>query len=401
MRPHGHSLRTAVVANKRPRFGWHQPGGHGIGCFAGGNDGSQHWALSFVKNKRRIRGCSASVQHFERRMDAMKKIIWALLCCAVSVIVFSGCSTASNRDSGRTNSETAVNTIGNTGGNIANWGYAALQGDWIYYSDQNDNGKLDKIKTDGSGKIKLSAERTAYLNVVGDWIYFTDFSDQNRLAKIRTDGSEKTVLTDEGAFYLNVIGDWIYYSGSGLTKIKTDGSEKTILSDDRVSIINVVADWIYYCRPSPEGEKFGGAIYKIKTDGSEKTKLCDDAASIINATDDWIYYCYTPATVEKGTTRGFGDFGELYKIRTDGTEKTKLSSDRAAYINVVGDWIYYADDGDNDKLYKIKTDGTEKNRLFDDVATRINVVGDWIYYDHGYFGMYQIKTDGSGRHRVQ
>ena len=42
---------------------------------------------------------------------------------------------------------------------------------------------------------------------------------------------------------------------------------------------------------------------------------------------DWIYYC----NVSLGYT--------LYKIRTDGSERTKLSDDSSLYINVIGDWV--------------------------------------------------------------
>jgi hypothetical protein len=43
-------------------------------------------------------------------------------------------------------------------------------------------------------------------------------------------------------------------------------------------------------------------------------------------------------------------------------------------------WIYYNSVYDNFGLYKIKLDGSGKTKLCDDYAWCINVVGDWLYY---------------------
>ena len=42
----------------------------------------------------------------------------------------------------------------------------------------------------------------------------------------------------------------------------------------------------------------------------------------------------------------------------------------------LGDWIYYVNSGDNDRIYKIKSDGTEKTKLADDEASNINAAGE-------------------------
>ena len=62
---------------------------------------------------------------------------------------------------------------------------------------------------------------------------------------------------------------------------------------------------------------------------------------------DWIYYCNS------------SDGHKIYKIRTDGTQRTKLNDDYSKDINVVGDWIYYENISD-DELYKVRTDGTQR-----------------------------------------
>jgi hypothetical protein len=48
---------------------------------------------------------------------------------------------------------TAENIYGNTVGNISNWGYAAIQNDWIYYHNGSDDGKLYKIRIYGGQRV--------------------------------------------------------------------------------------------------------------------------------------------------------------------------------------------------------------------------------------------------------
>ena len=50
------------------------------------------------------------------------------------------------------------------------------------------------------------------------------------------------------------------------------------------------------------------------------------------------------------------------------------------HINVLGDWIYYVNNSDDLHIYKIKTDGTGRKKLSDTFADYMTVVGDYIYY---------------------
>jgi hypothetical protein len=64
-------------------------------------------------------------------------------------------------------------------------------------------------------------------------------------------------------------------------------------------------------------------------------------------------------------------------------------------------WIYYANPYDSLKLYKIKLDGSEKTKLCNDKPNQINVVGRTIYYQNTNketkSGLYMIGIDGSQR----
>jgi hypothetical protein len=60
--------------------------------------------------------------------------------------------------------------------------------------------------------------------------------------------------------------------------------------------------------------------------------LSDDILSQINVVDDWIYF----ATYEENDQ---GIIQEMYKMKTDGNGRTKITNDKVGEMNVVGDWI--------------------------------------------------------------
>jgi len=288
-------------------------------------------------------------------------------------------------------------TYGNTSGNLANGGYATLSDDWIYYSIWNDDelgGYLSKMHIDSTEQIHLSDVFATHINIVGDWIYYISWND-NGLYRTRTDGSETIKIED----YINyagglvVVEEWIYYVDFDLCKIRVDGTDKTVLlNDGTVRNIFVVDDWVYF-----NYQKWDGSFvtekgcYRIRTDGTEKTKLNDDINTCIIISDDWIYYC------------NVGDDYSLYRMHIDGAEKTKLSDNSIATFNVIENWVYYTDNSDG-YLYKMCIDDAEKILLATDNAEYIYIVGDWIYYvnyiEYGITPLYKMRMDGTERQEV-
>jgi hypothetical protein len=140
----------------------------------------------------------------------------------------------------------------------------------------------------------------------------------------------------------------------------------------------------------------------MRTDGSEKQELfIGDASSfygqapeynsdygLFNVSENWIYYAAG---------------NEIYKIRTDGSDKQLLGNetDNFHQINVSGDYIYYLTfDPDYDfptASCRLKTDGSGKEIIkLGECGVDINVVGDWIYYEKPYgIGIFKIRTNGT------
>jgi hypothetical protein len=187
--------------------------------------------------------------------------------------------------------------------------------------------------------------------------------------------------------------------------MKTDGTlNSEVINDSSIisvdPFINVVGDWIYttcYVK-DPTTSIFSSYICKINTQDGNIIKIDDDYAYRINSLDDWIYY------------KKANDYYNIYKIRVDGTQKTKITynteNDGMVY-NFVATYqgIYYSvsvENSDFDKmgLYKINNDGSGITKLTDLKASFINVINNWVYFQDGGKGSYKIMNDGSNLQKL-
>jgi len=301
---------------------------------------------------------------------------------------------------------TPPNKQGNTSGNIANGGIAAIQGDWIYYR----NNGIWKIRTDGTEKQKLTDDIVAYINVIGDWIYYNgrDFDETEiNIRRIRTDGTQKANLNNVNSWYVTVIGDWIYYlqttfdeygymMGGDIYKTKTDGTEvKQLTNSGYISSFSVDNGFIYYMF------LFEREIHVIDTNGENASTINVDTtwgmSSFLGAPvivqDSWIYCFYHHSEGEMGANG-------ILKINKDGASTIVGYSHN---FNIDGEWIYgrvrVFDDWFNasNTIFKSNiNDNTGSIKLTDISNTfgPINIVGDWIYFLDSDV-LYKMKTDGS------
>ena len=233
------------------------------------------------------------------------------------------------------------NLIGNTAVYLG--AFVAVQGDWVYYIDSVGTHitGIFKSRHDGSGTVELNRlmEKGFWvqynLNVYDDWIYFSAVNMNTNpstvpLMRMRTDGTDLEELFvgvsgDNHIHHVSIVDDWIYfYVGSrGLLKSRLDGSDLTLVSDKLyMQYINVVGGWIYYYDEEESG------IFKIRTDGTEKTKLLEYV--------NW-YDIYGHDIIMHG-------------------------------INVIGGWVYFASNEDN-MFHRMRTDGSGRQRYENPLAT--------------------------------
>lgn len=261
---------------------------------------------------------------------------------------------------------------GNSNGNIINGGYAASQGDYVYYRSRSSTG-LFKMKRDGSQKVQLCKDSVKYINVLGNYVYYSDLSDNGKIYRIKTDGTDKQKIVDDQAEFVNVSGNYIYYSnqynGGKIYRTNLDGSNRILINYDNSSYLSVDGDYLYYSRVS-DFEK----IYKIKNDGSNIFQLNYTSSTYVTASNGYVYYI---------DYRGDGD---IYRVKNDGSERIKLNAlsydDNHVYsMNVDGNYIYYKVNNNQGKnyLYRIKTDGTEKTLISTEYVYNINIINGTVF----------------------
>lgn len=311
-----------------------------------------------------------------------------------------------------------VEEKGNTNANIANGGKACEKDGFIYYSGAN-NG-LYKMKSDGTEKVKLLDDSVADINVVDGWIYYLNVRDYNenpnsRIYKVKIDGTCKTeVYSQDNISNLIVINDWVYYKafsnynpGYSIYKIKVDGTDKMqIINEGFIRYINVNDGYIYYNTPNE--------IDKIKVDGTGKTKIYDlsKPSEFMTIDNQNIYFDLAGMDYFRHNIYKMDFDGKaLQKVITFNSDATELFN--PYFFNLDGDWVYYSvEDKSENSIYKVKTSGTQNTKLIGDSCNNINILGNTLFcnkveYASGNYNqptfkkeLYTINKDGSQKQNV-
>lgn len=286
---------------------------------------------------------------------------------------------------------------------------AQISGDWIYYVNSNkpSSNEIWKIKKDGTNKTFLTGEGyIKKITIEGNWIYFiNNYKKGNKLYRIKNDGTELTLITEDTVDDYKIYKDCIYDSEPNSTstnrkinKMNLDGKNKSLLADGNTILENyMLGDWIYYEKNSLTYAK--GEIYKVKYDGSETINLVSyNSGDTANLTidcilGDWIYY-------DTNTGDGIG----RYKVKIDGYDRGILDKDAFISNSTVkaGDWYYYIDPSDYGHLYRVKIDGTQKTKLTDESVSWFKIYNEKIYYNDKQEmsgQVYSVNLDGSDKSR--
>lgn len=212
----------------------------------------------------------------------------------------------------------------------------------------------------------------------GSWIYYIEFDDGNPVGiyKVKNNGS-KTIKVKGGYFeYINVIDKYIYClekdeekNQYNLVKMKTNGDKKEIIAKNiDYAPITATEDRVYYFKD--------GSFYRIKTNGSDRQKLSDKDISYYEISGKMIYYIYE----NEGSSY-------IAKMKLNGEKNVRIGKmDDSSYIalHVKGNKVYYVmyDSEQRYKLYKMKTNGEKEERLytFSNPIENINMQDDTVYY---------------------
>jgi hypothetical protein len=311
--------------------------------------------------------------------------------------------------------------------NLMNAGCLVNYGDTILYAWRNGDKAVYKIE-DPAHTLKVVDEIQATQLLVNDNCGFIidheHFPDSSfGIYRFEPDVSNiQEVYQDERQMFgVFCDDDWLYYCVHNiitchadepppgqeprmynyytLYKIDYDGKEihEVLNHIDDLNMPYISDGWIYYSSNLPDWaveqenlDEMAKGLYKIKLDGTRKTKLLDTIPfSPIIKKGNWLLY----------------SLDGIYRLKIDGSEKVKLSDDHAAKLNVKDQWIYYTAFDDNISLYRIDWDGNNRQKMSTQERVQdIAIIGDWVYFqvDQGHtWSLYRIKTDGTNEERIE
>ncbi len=231
-------------------------------------------------------------------------------------------------------------------------------------------GGIVSIDHDGSNSTKIVQDKAYQIVMMGDYIYYINNSDDSCLYKVKTDGTSKTKLGSTKVAEIDKANNFIYYiSNYKVNKVGQEGEGQSQLNyDDVVSWILVEGNDLFY---KVFNFDHGARLKKSDLNGSNSVEIVSDEPSgyvVSNNNtnvdfwyahnehilDGWIYF------VNKS------DSNSIYRVKIDGSEKFKISSDFVEDkndIEIVGNYIYYRNSNDGNKYYRINLDGNNRQAL--------------------------------------
>ena len=320
------------------------------------------------------------------------------------------------------------NRKGNTIGNIRNYGYATIDGEWIYYlAPSEDNSKLGifKIRNNGEDKKEIIMRDDIdiiSLNVYGNYIYFigtntAGFNENNELDnkiyRMKLDGSDLEIINDnelnDTSYEIFVVNNHVYYTGVNgeIAKMDLDGSNKTTVLDNQLGYLAVSPEYIIYDsfdEKDFEDDSNTVTDANIVTNGEQDTNTIENTVenpaenTVENSAENTIENDAVESDSEEVSDKGY----VTYIMNLDGTNKRPIIKDKKLYcVNIEGDYIYYTDkDG---KIYRTKIDSNVEELLYDIKSYNFNTNGEYGYYlyeknvedEDTELCIYRSKLDGS------
>lgn len=304
--------------------------------------------------------------------------------------------------------------VGNTIGNIRNYGYSTTDGKYIYYLAPNEDSTavgIFKIRKNGKGdpeKLFMEDLDVVSINVYNGYLYFIGvspdkYSDEdeinNKIYKMKTNGKQLTVINDNefnnDCYEIYAVNGHIYYIGTdnNIYKMSLNGTDRTLVSENATGYLGVTDKYIIYNAETSGAEDY--TTYIMDLDGSNQRPIIEGQRLYsVNIEKNYVYY----TNIDK----------QICRTKIDSGEEELLVDTTAYNMNLKDNYIYFLNYKDVENgdytvcLYKVKNDGSEKEatsiKELDTYSSFINVVGDWVVYmdsneTEGFINL--VKTDGS------
>ena len=231
-------------------------------------------------------------------------------------------------------------------------------------------------------------------------VFFANPDDENRLYSMDANGSNLKKLCNDTVMYINADSHYVYYvrdndlSAAGhnffsfhnnsLCRLDRKDSHVTVLDPDPCLYASLIGNYIYYLHYDNETAT---TLYKIKIDGTERTKLSNTYQFTCSSNGQYFYY------------NNMSTDGSIwvYDTATDGTYQVYSCNSYKPTVSGDGN-AYYLDVDNNYSLVHTNLSAGSPTVLTTDSIDTYNVYGSYIYYqryDENSPALCMIKNDGS------
>jgi hypothetical protein len=272
-------------------------------------------------------------------MDIIKKILIALFIVTLLAI---GIIWGYSHDKTYDNDE---NEIGNSSGNIYNGGLFCQQDDYIYFSNDNDEGSLYVMNSFCNQFKKVSNDKAVYINADDNYIYY-----------IRANNTKETAKNN-----------FLHFNNTGIYRINQNGSHLKCVSRMPGAYLTLAGNFLYY---QGYDVNTGLLLYYNHIDCANEKILIKDTVIPAAVIDNNLYYNYNDV-----------DHNINVLSLSSFTSKTQLNGS-FAYPVFLGNFIYYINMKDHYKIYRINLDGSNPSKLVDKCCCTFNITnnGKFLYY---------------------
>lgn len=205
------------------------------------------------------------------------------------------------------------------------------RGEWIYFTKMyGENPGLFKVSAEGGEELKLSYRRLTQMLLTDEWIYGTD-SDDGCLWRVPTGGGAAQLVTEDTVEDVNIVNDDLYYIGSDgciyQSSLRRVDEETAVtakkLSEKQAMCLTVYNDKIYFIEPDSVDTTTTTTMPVVSNSSMPFFGAAEDEKKLVSPFENTVY-------------------GTIFTMNTDGSGIKAFGSEKAAYMTVQGDNIYYA-----------------------------------------------------------
>lgn len=307
-----------------------------------------------------------------------KQNIIALVLCIV-ILIAGGVLTFLWTHKPKLEINNPAGTIGNTAGNLNNYGIFCETGGKVYFSNSFDGGALYCMNSDESDIRKIASSVAQTILSDGNYLYFFqagiagsgDISNiVSRHGYFRSDlsGNQITSLSEDVIVTGQLIGNYLYLlsvneGAISFFKLRCDKSDSVALANYSINPACVQGSTIYY-----NGTQDNHYLYALDTANDVPRQVENISLWYPVIDGNYLYYMDVPNNYR------------LCRYNMSSREIEILTKDRVDCFNVGGGYIYYQKNGTDPQLICMRTDGTDARIIASGNYTRISMTSKYVYF---------------------